>query len=441
MDKIFIKKNNKLLITLSCFFFLSLLYNIWSPYTTDDYTYMYSFATGERITSLFQVFPSMAQHYMSVNGRTVSHFLVQIMLMFPKMVFNTVNAAIYTIFLYFIYKNTSQSKEFRPIIFVAIAVCVWVFTPVYGQVFLWVTGSINYYWSYFFALIFLSFYLKIYRTERELSKIAYISMCVLGFFFGGYSENTSFSVIFMSFVLLVLTSMKRKDIKFLIKYTVPVVLGAIGYLTILFSPANSGKIGSIGLSGIIHNVIDLLVAYYTRHYLLLIIFAVLFVIALHYKVEKKECIIAVVYLGISVVSVLMLCVTSYLADRSLGAGAVFLIIADIQLMQSIRTRSATECIAYCLAAYLIVSNVLSIWDGSFDIYDVYRKHTERENYISQQIEAGEKEVTVTIIYPMTKYSCKYILTDLNTKEQEYGWPNGHIAKYYGLEKIYGKNPW
>ena len=439
-SKINLKSNFKLYISWGILFIIAFVYNSLSPYTTDDFSYMYSFSTNERITSLFQVFPSMATHYIKMNGRTVAHFLLQCMLILPKPIFNVINAFVFTIFIYLIYTLTSSCKQFRPVLFFAIPVCIWVNTPVFGQVFLWVTGSINYYWAYVTALLFISFYLKLFRYEKELSKHSYIVLCILGFLFGGYSENTSFSVIFVSFLLLVLVSYKKKSFSFLAKHTVPIILGAAGYLTILFSPASSDKIGGFSMSTLIHNLIDLLIAYYNRHQITLIIVALLFVIGIHYKIDKKELTLAFAYLLISVISVAMLCATSYLADRSLGCGAIFLTLAMFQLIQAIRQNTHTECISYCLAAYFIVSNLLVVWDGSYDIYDVYRQNCEREAYIESQVSMGATEVTVPIIYPLTKYSNKYIITDLRTKEN-LGWPNGEIARYYGLKRIYGKEPW
>ena len=37
---------------------------------------------------------------------------------------------------------------------------------------------------------------------------------------------------------------------------------------------------------------------------------------------------------------------------------------------------------------------------------------------------------------LTKYSCKYDLTDLQV-DDTYVWPNSAVAKYYGIGKIYG----
>lgn len=41
-------------------FLLMLLGNVLTPYAVDDWAYMHSFATGERLTRFGEIFPSMA---------------------------------------------------------------------------------------------------------------------------------------------------------------------------------------------------------------------------------------------------------------------------------------------------------------------------------------------------------------------------------------------
>ena len=106
-------------------------------------------------------------------------------------------------------------------------------------------------------------------------------------------------------------------------------------------------------------------------------------------------------------------------------------------MQSFRGKGNIECIAYCIAAYVIAANLWSLWEGTYDIYDVYRRTEAREAYIYEQVESGNVDtLTVPVIVPLTKYSCKYDLMDLRMDDTD-PWPNAEIAKYYGLKKIYG----
>ena len=84
------------LISFSILFLTAFLFNYWTPYAADDYSYMYNLGNGERITSVFQIFPSLATHYMQYgNGRVVSHFFVMLFLMAPKIIFDVLNAFLY----------------------------------------------------------------------------------------------------------------------------------------------------------------------------------------------------------------------------------------------------------------------------------------------------------------------------------------------------------
>ena len=77
------------LISYLLLFLTAFLFNYWTPYAADDYSYMYNLGTGERITSVFQIFPSLAMHYMQYgNGRIVSHFFVMLFLTAPKIIFD-----------------------------------------------------------------------------------------------------------------------------------------------------------------------------------------------------------------------------------------------------------------------------------------------------------------------------------------------------------------
>lgn len=69
--------------------------NILSPYHGDDFAYNFSFATGERIASFADIFPSLASHAHSMNGRLVAHFFVHLFTLFPTVVFDIVNSVVF----------------------------------------------------------------------------------------------------------------------------------------------------------------------------------------------------------------------------------------------------------------------------------------------------------------------------------------------------------
>ena len=84
-------KNYKLIIGSLCLLICALLFNHWTPYASDDYSYMFNFSDGSRITSLGQIFQSLTEHYMHYgNGRIISHFFVMLFLIGSKSVLITI---------------------------------------------------------------------------------------------------------------------------------------------------------------------------------------------------------------------------------------------------------------------------------------------------------------------------------------------------------------
>lgn len=55
-----------------------LLLNLLTPYCADDFAYMESFDTQQWIERIWDVFPSMAAHARTMNGRLISHGLGQL---------------------------------------------------------------------------------------------------------------------------------------------------------------------------------------------------------------------------------------------------------------------------------------------------------------------------------------------------------------------------
>ena len=75
MNKNFFRQYNKLILGSIILFFTALLFNHWTPYAADDYSYMFNLSDGSRMTSIGQIFSSLAVHYTKYgNGRLVSHF-------------------------------------------------------------------------------------------------------------------------------------------------------------------------------------------------------------------------------------------------------------------------------------------------------------------------------------------------------------------------------
>lgn len=433
-----VKKNKLTAITMCVMFLVSVFYNAMSPYAADDYSYMFSAVTGEKISNVFQIMISLMDDYLKVNGRVLPHFFVQFFMIFPKWVFNLVNAAMYVVLIGLLLNRTGMKDSVRPLLCLAVAVAMWVFLPAYGQVFLWMTGSINYSWSYVFALIYLYFYRRVYLSPSDVLKGKQIvGLSVYSFFFGAYSAQVSFATVFVSFFILCLLMYSEHTVKKYVHYVIPVITAALGYLTMILSPAETERLPEMSSGGIFKRVIDVFETYYMSARLLLIVWAVLLAVGICFKVRKKELVISVAFVAISIVTMGMLGAASYVVARHYTNSLFFLLAANVVLVQALIERGNAKVVSYCICAYLLTANIWVLWEGTYDIYATYKQHQEREAYICEQRDSGNGDVLyVPMITPLTKYSCKYDLTDLQV-DDTYVWPNSAVAKYYGIGKIYG----
>ena len=104
------KKNNLIIFALfSIVGILFFLLNYFTPLLHDDLAYLYQFGpkaevrpTNLPVQNLADVFRSQYYHYLDVNGRFTSHFLLQLLLLFGKNIFNIFNVLVFLGLIYFV---------------------------------------------------------------------------------------------------------------------------------------------------------------------------------------------------------------------------------------------------------------------------------------------------------------------------------------------------
>ena len=68
----------------------------------DDYATLYE---SHRIESIWEIFVSQYNHYMTWGGRTVAHVIAQTLLYMPQIVHDILNTIVYLLFIYQEYKR------------------------------------------------------------------------------------------------------------------------------------------------------------------------------------------------------------------------------------------------------------------------------------------------------------------------------------------------
>lgn len=195
------KKTAILDILIVCVFIIMLIFNILTPLIADDYAYAFQYNNRtERITNIFEIIISQNFHYLTHGGRYLAHFLAQFFLMFnTKVIFNILNAFMYTMLTLLIYLNCNYGKKTSISLYMLINVLLWLFVPAFGQAFFWLTGSCNYLWTTNIILLILLIYRIDYIKDKGIkdSKINNFFMTLLGFLSGITNENSCLGLIAM----------------------------------------------------------------------------------------------------------------------------------------------------------------------------------------------------------------------------------------------------
>ena len=189
--------------------------NFLTPQYHDDFVYKFMFEGGSvnydhPVKSIGDIVASQMEHYHSVNGRSIVHFLVQLFTgLLGKTIFNLFNVIVFCAFIFLLKKQSTGSKRLEGdakfCVSTLVILVLVLLMPRFKDTFLWMTGSINYLWSATAALGFLLIYEK--RRER-LMDWSLLPMLIVAFLLGWTHEGITLPLA-ASLVLINLFSLKQ----------------------------------------------------------------------------------------------------------------------------------------------------------------------------------------------------------------------------------------
>lgn len=228
-------------------FAVVLFLNISTPLISDDMTYLYIYGETGEITSISDIIQSQINHYFLWGGRSVVHFIAQLLLMLPYYVADILNAAIYILFISLIYWHCKGGGKNSLYLFVLIGLAVWFLQPVFGDTVLWITGSANYLWGTTFVLLFLLPYRRYEgESKSQLMTLFYcIAIFLWGIVAGWTNENTAGAMVLIA--LLFLYYYKKRGWRIPFWAISGVVGGLIGFLVMILAPGNFERAGEASL--------------------------------------------------------------------------------------------------------------------------------------------------------------------------------------------------
>lgn len=446
--------------------FLTMLFcNFNTSLLVDDYAYFFDFSSGVdatnpelcpsldagRITNIFQIPASMAEHRNCMNGRVIAHGLVQLFLLMPKFVFNFVNAFMFLLEMLLILKcasgicdrhNQGLMQRINPLILLTLFLINWDFQASFGQVNLWLDGAINYLWAAVLSLVYIQGYVNFFlKGEFSNNKILNALFIVLSLIVGCYNETAAGSVIVFSVGIVAYTRIFKKERVPWFVYT-SLLACLCGFAFLIAAPAESVKVGGNSfweiLSGVIQNI-PKLASLSQQNILLFLLAAAMLVAGFAVKVDKDILIVSLLLFISALASWGCLLIASYIAQRSMFLTTELLTLLIIIMMFELFHNRAKLCryMCYAIIAGVVLIASVRVPAGIKDIRKTYKFTDANEKYIVACAEAGISDVYIKVAYedlPMTKYSALNGLRYL--AESPNDWPNVYMAKYYGVDKVY-----
>lgn len=445
------------LLIICIIFFMMLIMNTFTPLYADDYSYSFSFYDATKITSFTQIFYSQAAHYFTMNGRLITHFLAQYLLLLGKPAFNWINSLAFCLLGWLMtYHAVGKNPLRKPLPLLMSYCCLFLFHPGFGESILWLDSAATYLYGFLIALLFLTpFRYALAHPESQKGGTLRETFKLIGMFLfaiiAGMTSELSGGAMLAAWVLYCAYFLfGRKQRLSCWMYSGAAL--AVGLVFILLSPGQQSRMdgrSSFGIAQCVKNFVVISCSLLENFY---IPFALLIILMLLYGLEHqavwktpanwcillKPCIPSFIYLTAGVAAAYAMMPVNFFALRAWMTPTCMIIISLVSAFDSlmpvisqkipkqIYTGVIVLCCAATLACYMLGVKEVK-WCKEQDDY--------RRSLIIQAQECGQRTVEIPSIASFSRFSCftAHQGGDLNWESSQ--WPNTSIADYFGMERI------
>lgn len=441
------RKNNRIHMALLVLSFvvvwgLMFVLNYLTPLYFDDFRYIYSWQTGERITSVTQIFPSMVAHYQTMNGRIPVHFLAQVFLLINPTIFDLINSFAFSLFILLIcYYAVGSLKNISATVFSLAFFLIWIVTPNFGESYLWLTGSANYLFGPLIALSFLIPYIKFFYGSFNIEKVLLKSLFLIAYLIWGIlagwtNENISLCLIITQILFIISSIVTKKKIRL---WMFGGVIGnIIGSFLLFSSPSYSKRSsiwsGSINIFSMLKNFFLNISEFFNSSFLImaLIICVITILIFRTKKFYIENHIISIVFLLASIAFICSTIACDYFPGRAWTSCTAMLCIVFLNILRKLNSNAFFKKASYiaalsCFLIFLFGSYV----NVFFELKQVDYAFNEREAQISQYHQLQKEEIKLKPIKSQNRYSCYFSGGDV---ANDY-WMNAVLERYYNIKII------
>lgn len=411
-------------------FVLMLVLNALTPWIADDYHYAFSFATGERLTSVRQILPSLMEHTRVMNGRFTPHLLVQLFTLLPWWVFDVCNSAVFVLMILGLHRLVCGKGSRDILMLCGLTAAVFMAVPGFGPTFLWMAGSCNYLWcDVLLVWLLVPFADAVLDRGHEPSRQMRLLMIPAALFFGNMSQNVSASGVMLMVLAMLWLAWKKKPVRW---WMLAAAASAFaGWALCLSSPADMGMLerGTLNMGVLLDNfqrAAESMIQHGTIPSILLLLLAA----SAWYEGMDRSRIAAAAGLLITALACnYVMAVSFYYPDRAFTGSALMLICGCAILLPQNHQPKRKACLALCLL-FLTGTALLHALP---DMYDCYAMYNDRENQVIQAVESGETSMTTFGIESRSRFDGFHELHDLTIDPNANA--NIYYARYHGLDSI------
>lgn len=395
------------LITIFIFMFLL---NSLTSFVLDDYYFMFKFNSNEKIRNLYDIIIFLKDYYLQWSGRIVANFFSLLFTNMPKVIFNICNSLVYTANIFLIFKIFDFKKEKKYYYLLLIHILLFIFFPVFGHCFVWLSGSCNYSFTLFFELLFLHRILNV-----ESIKEKYLFQSILGLLAGMGNENSSLAILIISFLLIF---MDKKNIKFHLVSFISILLG---YLILICAPGNYMRVSK---SGEVHILKTIAIMFKVSIPLIIGFSLIIFSLFKYNKKVLKTCILLLIGFVISYFS---MAASPEMPIRTFNLAFIFLFIIFLIFLDN------------CCPHFLFFINtivIIFLFSISFFVtikeYYSFNSYTNKTDKLLIQSAKSKKNEIYAPNY--TSKNCRIPVSCgfyFFAKKPNH-FPNDYMKKYYGI---------
>lgn len=380
------------------------------------------------------IFDYQVWHYFNWGGRTVAHTLAQILLVFPKAVFNILNSFTYTALIYLIYLHGCFNKDNKDNSYMLLLIhfILWFIIPVFGQSFIWLVGSCNYLWTTVIILYFLWLYRRNTLSEKWYNLLF---MFILGLLAGWTNENTSAGLIVILVFSLIINKVETKKFE-LSKTRLFGIIGTLaGFIIMICAPGNyirsaEFKDDTFIIIKIIKRTLDITNNLENIILPLLIVIIILISLKIYHKKKIEKETYTFILGGFAAIYAMVLSPT--FPERAWTGAIIFFAIAIVILVYDLDT--INRLYKFILVDFCIILSIIYV-SQYMDLARNINYLRNTWNYRVDVINESDKD-KIFEFYKYETYNPRnpvYGLDDIGYDPN--AWPNGSISKYYGIKGI------